>query len=111
MRAAWVLAALLVAGCDRAGSGSPAGEAPDERIECVASGGWARDCTVEREGDVLTIRHADGGFRRLRVLRDGRGLETADGAESAKVTIIGGQGIEVTVGAEGYRLPARIAGR
>jgi hypothetical protein len=112
MRAAWVVFALLAAGCDRgAESGSLAGAASDERIECRVSDEWARDCAVEREGDVLTIRHADGGFRRLRILTDGRGLEAADGAEGAKVTIIDGQRIEVTVGAESYRLPAKIAGR
>lgn len=84
----------------------------DGKADCRIDGAeeWARDCLVEREGDMLTIRHADGGFRRFRVLADGRGLEAADGAEPAVVKIVGDRQIEVTAGADRYRLPAQVAG-
>jgi hypothetical protein len=85
----------------------------DGMAECAigASGAWARDCTVEVVGDMLIVRHADGGFRRFRLLRDGRGLEAADGAEPARLTISGDRQIEIVAGPDRYRLPARIAGR
>ncbi|WP_336960142.1 hypothetical protein [Sphingobium aquiterrae] len=74
-------------------------------------------CLVERsdgpEGGMLTIRHPDGGFRRFRLVDDGRGLVSADGADPAKVQIIGNRMIQVDVGQDSYRLPATIgaAGR
>lgn len=83
----------------------------DGKAECAIDGvaDWTRDCQVERMGDMLTIRHPDGGFRRLRVLADGRGLEAADGAEPAMLKILDDKGIEVSLGNDRYRLPARIA--
>lgn len=69
-----------------------------------------RVCQVERtqtdQGLVLTIRHPDGGFRRLRVVEDGRGLVAADGAEAARVTLVNEDEIEVVIGKDHYRLPA-----
>jgi hypothetical protein len=70
---------------------------------------WARDCTAERDGDMLTIRHPDGGFRRFRILGDGHGFEAADGAEPAKLTIIGQDRIEAVAGSDRYRLPVQVA--
>jgi len=72
---------------------------------------WSSDCTLEREGDLLTVRHPDGGFRRFRILSDGRGLKEADGAEQVRLRIIDGHMIEATVGDDRYRLPAKIAGQ
>jgi hypothetical protein len=60
---------------------------------------------------MLTIRHDDGGFRRFRVLKDGRGVVTADGAEPALVSTIGSNAIEVQVGQDRYRLPATVKGK
>jgi hypothetical protein len=72
----------------------------------------APDCRLERSrdegGGLLTIRHPDGGFRRLRIVDDGRGLETADGAEPARVAIISASMIEVDVAADSYRFPATV---
>lgn len=69
-------------------------------------------CDVERvEGDdglTLTLRHPSGGFRRLRVTKDGRGVIAADGAEPAVVASLGVDLIEVTVGTDRYRLPATV---
>ncbi len=86
----------------------------DERIECAAAGAtaFARDCTVERtesaEGLILTVRQPDNGFHRLLVVSDGRGVIAADGAEAAKVTVIGDGRIEVAIGGDRYRLPATV---
>ena len=86
----------------------------DERIECAATGATAfmRDCTVERteaaEGLILTARQPDNGFHRLLVVKDGRGVIAADGAETAKVTVIGDGRIEVAIGGDRYRLPATV---
>ncbi|MEE8609363.1 MAG: hypothetical protein V3V60_02265 [Sphingomonas aquatilis] len=72
-----------------------------------------RTCTVERtqedHGLILTVRHDDGGFRRLLVTQDGRGVIAADGAQVARVSIIDPQSIEVAIGSDRYRLPATIA--
>lgn len=101
------LLCLVLMGC---GSGKTAlGTAP--AIEC-AIGPHAvlrSDCPVERDADILTIRHADGGFRRLRIVRDGRGLISADGAEDAKVSVAAQGKIELAIGNERYRLPAAMA--
>lgn len=72
-----------------------------------------RTCTVERtqedRGVILTVRHDDGGFHRLLVTQDGRGVIAADGAEAARISIIDPQSIEVAIGGDRYRLPATIA--
>lgn len=85
----------------------------DGRVLCArGQAELQRTCTVEQVRDagglVLTIRHPDGGFRRLRVTADGRGVIAADGAEAAKVTVIGPGDIEVAVGGDRYRLPATV---
>ncbi len=86
----------------------------DGRIVCAAKGNAAlsRQCTLDRadspEGLILTIHKPDGGFRRLQVVKDGRGVIAADGAEPAKVTIVEGNQIEVEIGGDRFRLPATI---
>jgi hypothetical protein len=88
--------------------------AGDERIECATAGAadFASVCTVERrqaaEGLILTVRRPDNGFHRLLVVNDGRGVIAADGAETAKVTLIGDGRIEVAIGGDRYRLPATV---
>lgn len=83
------------------------------RIDCaIGTGAFAADCTIERtagDGDtILTVRQPDGGFHRLQITRDGRGVIAADGAETAKVIVIGADRIEVAIGDARYRLPATI---
>ena len=65
--------------------------------------------TQEDRGLILTVRHDDGGFHRLLVTQDNRGVIAADGAEAARVSIIDPQSIEVAIGSDRYRLPATIA--
>jgi hypothetical protein len=105
------LAALLpfVAAC----GGPPAATRAEDRIECAVDGAAAfeRICTVERTAGpevLITLRSPSGGFRRLLVTRDGRGVTAADGAEPATVTIVGKDLIEVSIGSDRYRLPARV---
>ncbi len=117
LRVALLLAGLLLAGCDQGGgaegsavsrSSAGATAANDGHVDCAIGGGarWTRDCLLERNGDLLTIRHADGGFRRLRIVSDGHGVAAADGAEEAIVRVDGEKRIMVTVGQDLYRLPA-----
>ncbi|BAV63986.1 hypothetical protein SCLO_1009460 [Sphingobium cloacae] len=112
----WIGAGLLclaLSACGKpASEGGPAAAGDGDRIECAigAKAGWARDCVAERQGDTLMLRHADGGFRRFTIVKDGRGLVPADGSEQAQVDIAGDRQIELTVGDNRYRLPATIAG-
>lgn len=117
-----LLFALPCAGCGDA-TQSPAKiaaaarERAGERVACAVRGSPAFEevCTIERtvsdDGPVLTIRHPDGGFRRLRITRDGRGVVAADGAEPAAVAIVGDGAIEVAIGGDRYRLPATVRGQ
>lgn len=119
-----VLPVLLLAACSQqpadpgamsnAIDNAQAAVSGDDRIECAPGGAaaFARDCTVERtdstEGLILTVRRPDGGFHRLLVVKDGRGVIAADGAEAAKVSVIGDGRIEVAIGGSRYRLPATV---
>lgn len=86
------------------------------RIPCALGGGddFSTRCTIDRaqtqDGLMLTVRHPDGGFHRLRVTRDGRGVIAADGAQAATVTIIDKDAIEVAIDDARYRLPATVKG-
>ena len=84
------------------------------RIVCARGGSsdFARACTLDRvagpQGLVLTLTHPDGGFHRLLVTKDGRGVVAADGAERAEVKVVGPGEIEVRLGGDRYRLPATV---
>ena len=124
-RRLWAAPLIALAACHPPTAGQPDAartnaksaanaQAADARIPC-ATGGAAtltRTCTVDREtsprGLVLTLHHADGGFHRLLVTRDGHGVIAADGAQGASVAIVGPDEIEVRIGGDRYRLPATI---
>lgn len=108
----------VLAGCGQADSaGQSAAQADDNRIECriANSPQFDRFCTIEyadsEAGRILVVRKPDGGFRRLLVARDGRGVVAADGAEPARVTIIADDRIEVAIGDDTFRLPATVRAR
>lgn len=111
-------AMLLILACsdpDAAREDAYAGAAAAaERIECAIGPAdqFERSCSIERaageEGLTLTLRNPDGGFRRLLVTGDGRGVIAADGAETARVTVIGDNRIEVAIAGSRYRLPATV---
>jgi hypothetical protein len=118
MRATAFASLVLLAAC----GDSPApehnayAETVRNQIECRFPGAeqFERSCTFEREGAdgaVLLIRKPDGGFRRLRVVADGRGVIAADGAEAARVTILTDNRIEVQIGGDRFRLPATVRRR
>ncbi len=124
MKAGSLFAALLLLAACRSGDANVSAEAPenrmaaaapqDNRVECRVSGTgqFERFCTIERsegaDGAILTLRKPDGGFRRLLVASDGRGVVAADGAEAARVTILRDDRIEVAIGADTFRLPATV---
>lgn len=115
-------ALLLVSACGIPDNGvlaeaeeeAAAQAANDGRIECAINGDsdFTSGCQTERlsgeNGVTMVVRHPDGGFRRFNILTDGRGLEAADGAEKAKIEIVEGDKILVSVGADKYILPARM---
>jgi hypothetical protein len=117
-----LLVALLLAGCGGAepaavesnGAAAPSLGQQDNRVDCRPAGqaAFTRACTVEfgsgPDGHILTIRKADGGFRRLRVTNDGTGVAAADGAEPAHVSLAPDQRLEVEIGGDHFLLPARI---
>ncbi|MEG3180182.1 hypothetical protein [Sphingomonas sp. LT1P40] len=125
--AAGLLAILSLAACGAPKVETKADRAETARIEAAraeaegripcAIGGtttFTTDCTIERaqtqDGLMLTVRHPQGGFHRLRVTTDGRGVVAADGAREAVVSIIDKDAIEVAIEDARYRLPARVRG-
>ena len=90
--------------------------ADDGRVECAVEGAdtLERTCMMERvkgpEGVSLTLRHPNGGFRRLLLTGDGRGVIAADGADPAIVSIVSPGLVEVSIAGDRYRLPATIKG-
>ncbi|SCW48206.1 hypothetical protein SAMN02927924_00828 [Sphingobium faniae] len=105
------LACLALTACGQPAPGGDRAAGEGGRIECAigVKAAWARDCAAQRQGDMLMLRHADGGFRRFTIVKDGRGLVPADGSEQARVDVAGDRQIELTVGDDRYRLPATIA--
>jgi hypothetical protein len=112
----------LLAACNKSDEQSAAtseqeeesAEANDGKIECALAGSdkFARTCDTERiagpAGQILVIRHPDGGFRRFKVLTDGRGLAAAEGADKTGIKILNNGTIELASGDDLYRLPAQI---
>ena len=91
--------ALAVAAC------SDVQEQADEgavTIVCAVGPGAERgaDCLVERAGDLLVIRHPDGGFRRL----NAADLSAADGSNAAQV-VEDDETVEIRIAGDRYRWP------
>lgn len=101
---------LLLAGC-----GSSNDETLGEPIDCrlASASRFERICTIERtesaDGKVIVARAPDGGFRRFLIVRDGRGVIAADGAEPVAVKPGDARHIDVAAGDMVYRLPAKVA--
>jgi len=87
--------------------------AADGKIECALADvtDFTRVCETELitgpDGDILVIRHPDGGFRRFKFV-PGRGVEPAEGFDITTVTTIGADMIEVNSAGDRYRLPAKV---
>ena len=104
--AALALLSLAACGEEAPGDPLPAGTV----IDCALGGSteFTPDCTMERDTRdgqaLLIVRHPDGGFHRLELGVEGRGIVAADGADIAVVSQ--GEGaVEVHVGPDRYRLP------
>lgn len=94
---------------------SPAEDAPKGRvIDCATAGStkFLPDCFVEdsRVGErrFLTVRNRNGAFRRFEMVDDGRGVVAADGADEATAKWSAQGVLEVAVGDDRYRFPARM---
>jgi hypothetical protein len=117
-RRAMIASVLLLAGCGdpdaaREAAMAQAAEGAD-KVDCATDGAtrFERICAVERSaganGLILTVRSPSGSFRRLLVTRDGRGVIAADGADEARVALVGDGRIEVAIAGDRYRLPATV---
>lgn len=113
-----LLLLVLLAGCQRRAEDPViAAAAHAATVPCALAGSatFADQCSVERlvsgDGLTLVVHHPDGGFRKLLVATDGRGVVTADGAQEAQVSVIDPATIEVAVGDDRYRLPATVKGQ
>ena len=108
---------LLAAACGSTRNGNAETADDSGNIACAPQGAseFKRACTLDRvagdDGLSLVVHNPDGGFHRLLVTKDGRGVVAADGAEKAAVTITGPGEIEVAIGGDRYRLPATIKGQ
>ncbi len=121
-KACLIAGALMVSACGQSDADKPKNQATnaakenilDGKVECALAGSatYTRNCQTERvtsdKGQMLIIRHPDGGFRRFMVLTDGRGLSPADGFDKTDIAILEGGFIEVSSGDDKYRLPAEI---
>lgn len=89
-------------------------QATDGKIDCALAGAgiFSRNCDTDRisgpDRELLIIHHPDGGFRRFKIVTDGRGLIAADGFDDTQIRLLDDDRIEVTVDDDRYRLPARI---
>lgn len=64
---------------------------------------YAPDCTLDRNGNTLTIRHPNGTFRRF--LLDGEhGMITADGADPVRITKRTEGLVDLEIAGDRYRL-------
>jgi hypothetical protein len=107
MRASAPIAALgLLAACSSGGD-----DIRGEPIECAigSAAELARECRLERigVGEVarFIVHHPDGGFRRLELAPDGKGLAPSDGADEARNSLSQGM-IDLSIGQDRYRIPA-----
>jgi hypothetical protein len=113
-RAALLVFLLSACGSESGEGGNIFAAEGAERVECALNPAASFEpvCALERSmgprGLILTIRGPSGGFRRLLVTKDGRGVVAADGAEAAEVIPLGPDRIEVRVAGERYRLPATV---
>ena len=86
------------------------------KIECALNGAdeFSKICATERvsaeDGTILMIRHSDGGFKRFRILTDGRGLEAAEGFNDSHIEIIDENHIILSSGNDRYKLKAQLKG-
>ena len=112
MRIFSALALLMLASCGAASVAENYVEQAkaEDRIECAidSASDFTRDCAIERgDGTMLTLRHGNGGFRRLTLEADGT-IDTSDGADTITLQTLADGRTEIMVGSDRYRLPATL---
>lgn len=104
------LALFLLSGCHQA---PDIDVAETDRIDCAIGGSktFVRTCVVERDvtnpggpANIMTIRHGDGGYRRLIVASDGS-FRAADGADVTTGHRLPDNRLEIALAGDNYRLP------
>jgi hypothetical protein len=106
-----ILLTFLLSACGETSTATGAASNADT-IMCAVSGAtdFEAACQLEQSqtetGLLLTVRHPGGGFRRLQVVQDGRGVTAADGADTATILLRGTKEIEVSIAGDRYLLPA-----
>ncbi|WP_054108250.1 hypothetical protein [Novosphingobium sp. AAP83] len=110
MRKGLALSFLAALTACSAGEETPKGRG----IDCALGGSdkFLPECFVKdsRVGErrFLTVRNKTGAFRRLEMVDDGRGVIAADGADEAVAKWSAEGVLEVAVGGDRYRFPARM---
>lgn len=98
---------IILAACS-----SESAPPPGDQIECALGAGaeFEAVCTLEQASDdgetLLVIHHPDGGFRRLTVLSEGKGVAATDGA-GALAQSLSGDRLDVAIDGDRYRLPVK----
>lgn len=93
------------------GEPSTAAAGKASTVPCALRGAksYSAECRIEREvldgRTIVTVRHPDGGFRRLVESADGLRYSAADGAQAVEI-VPNGKEIEVTLGDDHYLFPA-----
>ena len=115
--APFMLALLLMSGCDRSTGQQdpkPGGQAatPGVKVLCAPHGSesYEPDCSLAvsqtPQGQLYVVRGPDGGFRRLLRTGDARLFVAADGAEPASAKQRDERYIEVAIGDDHYLFDA-----
>jgi hypothetical protein len=105
---------LAIAACNSSNDVPETTADVDGKLFCAVDGSrdMTQSCLLERvespEGQVLVVHHPEGGFRRFRIVRDGRGVIPADGGEPSRLFLTGENMVDVLVGGDRYRFPATI---
>lgn len=105
VRAAFLFAALVaLTACSRTDDAIRG-----DSIACgIGGASFAQGCRLERIGvgksALFVAHHPDGGFRRLLLSADGKGLAPADGADEAS-SVVHKDAIELRVGQDRYLIP------
>lgn len=87
-------------------------EPGDQALSCAIGpgAGFSDSCTLQRleseDATIYRVNHPGGGFRLFDIDEDGAGLVPHDGADGA-VNRLDGDVLEVQVGQDRYRFPAR----
>ena len=92
----------------------PAPTVAMRHIDCALAGAatFSPDCGVEEAHAggraFLVVQNRDGSFRRFEKVADGRGVIAADGVQEARAGWLPDGRLEVTVGHDRYRFPAKV---